>query len=327
MIERLHYSAGALLRDNGFARASVAPVPADWSDRRFFRVSGDTGSAILIDWPGKGIGRLAELTDMFAAHGVSVPAVLAIDTAAGLALIEDLGSSTMAQLLDDGCDSAPMLLAAVDLLIHLHKAYPARALGDIPLFDAPVAAERAGRFCDHYLPAVGNPCLPADRAQFVALWQATWPAAGVVPMSLAHYDFHPGNLFWRPECEGSRRCAVIDFQDAVLAPVTFDLSCLIQDVRRTYAPDILATLRAHYYAAFPRLDSALLDQSTAVVGAQRATQILGNLGRSHAEGRLTDRQKSDMRRAWAWLDLNLEHPVNAALKPWYDTFAPRDRRG
>lgn len=307
----------AFLAALGLESATLAPVAADWSARAFHRVVRDGHSAILMHWPGGAVERLPEITACFAAHGVRVPQVFAVDSAAGLALVEDLGPLTVAQRIDAGEAAAPMLEAAVDLLVHLHKAFPAVAVDALPRFSAATAAERAARFCDWYLPA-----LPPDaRARFIALWRLTWPMAEAVPMTLAHYDYHPGNLFW---LDGD--CAVIDFQDAVLAPVAFDLACLLQDVRRDYEPALLAGLRARYLTAFPGIDPDLLDQAVAVAGAQRATQILGNLGRARAEGRLGSRQAGDIVRAWDRLERSLAHPVLAGLKPWYDVHAPPESR-
>ena len=312
----------AFLAALGLEAAALSPVAADWSVRRFHRVVRDGHSAILMRWPdgtpGGEIGRLPEITALFAAHGVRVPQVYAVDAAAGFALVEDFGPLTMAQRIDAGEPAAPMLHAAVDLLVHLHKAYPAVAGHDLPRFTAAMAAERAARFCDWALPALA----PDARARFIALWRLTWPMAEAVPITLAHYDFHPGNMF----SITAGKCAVIDFQDAVLAPVAFDLACLLQDIRRDYDPGLLADLRARYLGAFPGLDPELLDQAVAVTGAQRATQILGNLGRARAEGRLSSRQAGDIARAWDRLERNLGHPVLAGLKPWYDTHAPAESR-
>ncbi|MEZ5667608.1 MAG: phosphotransferase [Alphaproteobacteria bacterium] len=311
-------AVAGFLAARGLAGATVTPVAADWSVRRFYRVETADGGAILMHWPGGAIDRLAATTALFDAHGVPVPTLLHADPAVGLVLVEDFGMQTVAQSIDAGAEPAPMLAAAVDLLVHLHKAFPATMPGDLPAFDADTAAERAARLCDFYLPAFGAGCDAAGRARFVALWRATWPAANAVPITLAHYDFHPGNMFWRPAAPAGARIALIDHQDAVLAPVAFDLACLIQDIRRTYDPGLLADLRARYLAAFPRLDPARLDQALAVIGAQRASQILGGLGRARVEGRITDRQRADVGRTLAWLAADLAHPANAALRPWYE---------
>lgn len=317
----------AFLAALGLESADMSAVAADWSTRTFHRVARKGHSAILMQWPHGRVVQLPGITAHFAAHGVRVPQVYAIEEESGCALVEDFGSLTMAERLEAGEPAEPMLNAAIDLLIHLHKAFPAHAMDDVPRFDAPEAAERAARFCDWYLPSIDAAAAPDVRARFIALWRMTWPVTEAVPVTLAHYDYHPGNLFWHPVPGDPAECGVIDFQDAVLASVAFDLACLLQDIRRDYDPALLARLRARYCSGFPRLDPVLLDQAMAIVGAQRASQILGNLGRARIEGRLTARQSGDIGRTWARLKQNLAHPINAGLKAWYDTFAPAESRG
>lgn len=322
--DRTDPEIAAFLAAVGLERADTAPVDADWSQRSFLRVRDGDRSAIVMHWPGGAVGDLPALSALFEAHGVRVPQIYAMDEAAGLVLVEDFGDRTMAQRLDAGEPAEPMLNAAIDLLVHLHKAFPARAMDAVPRFGATEAAERAARFCDSYLPSVGKPLASEERARFTALWRLTWPAAEGVPYTLAHYDYHPGNLFWQPVAGDPAQCGVIDFQDAVLAPLAFDLACLLQDIRRDYDPGLLARLHDRYCRAFPRQSVEALDQAIAVVGAQRASQILGNLGRARLEGRLRPRQEGDIGRAWARLRCNLAHPVNAALKAWYEGHLPED---
>jgi N-acetylmuramate 1-kinase len=309
------------LAAHGFPHPTLTPVAADWSVREFHRVAEGGRSAILMRWRDGAVADLPRLTALFAARGVRLPQILALDAGESLALLEDLGPRTVAERIDAGEAAEPMLAAAVDLLIRLQQ--PAAAVDGIPKFDAATAAERAARFCDWYLPAAGHP-LPAEaRDEFIRQFEAVWAIAEEVPPTLAHYDFHPGNMF----STTNGNVAVIDFQDAVVAPVAFDLACLLQDVRRDYDPALLARLLARYLAAFPQLDPERIDRAIAVAGAQRATQILGNLGRARVEGRLKPRQAGDILRAWDRLERNLAHPVLAGLKPWYEKHAPRESRG
>ncbi len=316
----LSSTADAFLAANGFAGAAAEPVAADWSARAFWRVTAGEARAILMHWPDGAVADLPRLARLFADHGVRVAAVLAVDAAAGLALMEDVGLLTAAEQVDAGAPAAPLMTAAVDLLIALHRACPAPP-ADVPRFDAGTAAGRAARFCDWYLPSAGRPVPAAARDEFLRAWETVWPAAEAVPLTLVHYDFHLGNMI-----AGDGGLALIDFQDAVAGPVAFDLACLLQDVRRDYDPALLAGLRDRYLAAFPALPPERLDRAMAVIGAQRATQILGNLGRARIEGRLRPRQRGDIARAWARLERNLDHPVLAGVKPWYDRHAPPESR-
>src|SRR3546814_136739 len=93
------------------------------------------------------------------------------------------------------------------------------------------------------------------------------------------FDYHVDNLLWLPERPGAAACGLLDFQDAVIAPVTFDLVSLLEDVRRDVAPEIAAAAIARYLAAFPGIDSDAYAAAYSVVGAQRNCRIAGTFTR------------------------------------------------
>ncbi len=301
----------------GWGDAAASPIAADWSTRGFRRLSRGGQSAVLMDWPGGAMAQHVAVHGWMDAAGLSVPAILAVDPAQGLLLCEDYGAQSMSDLLYAGADPAPYYDAAVDVLVRMHDA--SRSGGQpVPVFDAAEAGLRAARFVDFYLP-LADPKAdgPAVRESFIAAWRAPWSTAMDGPLAVAHYDFHPGNLYWLPDRPPPGRCGMIDFQDAVLAPAGFDLACLLQDVRRDATADVVMAATDRFLKGVTGVSGEWLETAMAVASAQRACQILGGLGRIAARAGLAAQPLQHLQRTWRRLDAALSHPANAPVAAWF----------
>ena len=137
-------------------------------------------------------------------------------------------------------------------------------------------------------------------------------------------DFHSPNLIWRPQEQGLKRIGLIDTQDAVLGHPAYDLASLLQDARVDIAFDFADALYAHYVSF--RDENGSFDQNEfarayAILGAQRATKILGIFARlNERDGK--PQYLQHMRRVSRYLARNLQHPVLAEIKRWYETEMP-----
>ena len=144
-------------------------------------------------------------------------------------------------------------------------------------------------------------------------------------------DFHSPNLIWVPERKGIQRVGLIDTQDALLGHGAYDLMSMTQDAR-VDIPDALAErCIAHYLSCrtsetpkgrgtfipnADEFDEVAFLTAYAVLGAQRATKILGIFARlSKRDGK--HGYLRHMPRVSRALAKNLEHPVLAELKQWY----------
>jgi hypothetical protein len=113
----------------------------------------------------------------------------------------------------------------------------------------------------------------------------------------------------------------LDFQDAVLGPITYDLVSLLEDSRRDIAPDLVAAMRARYLDAFPALDRAAFDASFAALAAQRHCKVIGIFTRlCRRDGK--PRYLAHIPRLWRLLEGNFRHPVLAPVQAWLDRHIP-----
>ncbi len=310
---------------HGWGDAALSPLAGDASFRRYLRAARGGESAVVMDAPPpENVAPFVRVAHMLAALGLSVPRVLASDPEAGLLLLEDFGDRTYSAMLADGADESDLCRLAVDVLIHKDRAADEHV--DLPSYDDARALEGVSRFTDWYVPAVLGDALPKSAVDaFLDGWRDLMPVARAVPTTLVHFDFHIDNLMALEGRAGTARCGLLDFQDAVRGPVTFDLVSLLQDARRDVPQDLAAEMTERYLAAFPALDREAFDASYAILGAQRATRIIGTFTRLDRR----DGKPGYLRhiaRVWGWLERDLEHAALAVLKDWFVTHLPAARR-
>ena len=124
---------------------------------------------------------------------------------------------------------------------------------------------------------------------------------------------------------GVAACGLLDFQDAVIAPIAFDLVSLLEDVRRDVPADLATAMKARYLAAFPALDRARFETSYAAIGAQRNTRIIGVFTRLMVRDK-KPRYLAMIPRVWRLLEGDLAHPAMAPVRAWMDRNLPQTRR-
>lgn len=280
-----HRRATDFLRRAGWADAARAPINADASSRRYERLRRGSDRAILMDAPvftpapdtyarrarlaDGNIGAFVAVGAALGAAGLCAPAVLACDLDPGFLLLDDLGDEKIA-----GAQiHVERYEAAMDALAAFHAAPPTLPLPgppayDPPRFDADLAAVEVALFPQWYLRA------PQDEA-FTALWREAIEALPREDDRLALRDVHSPNLMWLVEREGIARVGWIDYQDAMIAPSAYDVVSLAQDARIDVPEDVEAALVARYLAGRPGLDEAAFRRGYHVLGAERATRILG----------------------------------------------------
>ena len=320
----------AFLAAHGWAEARRAPLAGDASFRRYERLSRDGETAVLMDAPPpqEDIRPFAQVDRLLLALGLSAPRPIALDEAAGLLLLEDFGDRTFTRVLAEGGEEAPLYRLAVDVLIALQDSFgtvgPDAAA--LPAYDDARLLEEAALFVDWYLPAVtGRPTSAADRADYLERFRALFPIARAVPQSLVLRDYHVDNLMVLERRDGVAACGLLDFQDAVIGPISYDLVSLLEDARRDVDPVVAAEAMARYVAARPGLDRAAFEASYAVLGAQRSAKIIGIFTRLwRRDGK--PGYLPHIARVWRWLEGDLRHSALADLRDCFAELAPPDLR-
>ena len=318
----------AFLAACGWSDAVRAPLAGDASFRRYCRLARNGTTTMLMDAPPpqEDVRPYLAVARHLRALDFSAPAILAAAEETGLLLIEDFGDGTFTRLLAKGEDERALYAMATDVLIALHRRFDAAHAPWLPPYDDTRLLNEAALLVDWYLPAItGRPTPAALREEYLDLWRALFPVARAVPDSLVLRDYHVDNLMRIAGRDGLAACGLLDFQDAVLGPVTYDLVSLLEDSRREIGPDLVNAMYARYAAAFPDLDRAALDASYVVLGAQRHCKVIGIFTRlCRRDGK--PRYLAHIPRLWRLLEGNFRHPVLAPVKAWLDRHIPSELR-
>src|SRR5215469_8017337 len=232
----------AFLDACGWGRFAAVPLTGDASFRRYYRLAGGGSSTVLMDAPPpqEEVGPYVVVAGLLRRLGFSAPEVLAEDHEEGFLLLEDFGDDTYTRLLDRGFDEPALYALAVDTLIALQRAVGAAGPPELPPYDTTRLLAEAALLADWYQPAVsGAPLEPGLREQYLALWRTVLPLAVVSPPTLVLRDYHVDNLMLLAGRPGVQGCGLLDFQDAVAGPSSYDLVSLLEDARR----DIPAALQ------------------------------------------------------------------------------------
>ena len=315
---------GAFLAKAGWGTAERRVLAADASFRRYDRLTLDGRPAVLMDAPPpkEDVRPFLKIARHLLGLGYSAPGILAEDVETGFLLLEDLGDATFTRLLKAGEAEAPLYEMAVDLLIDLHRQ--TAPVGVAP-YDREKLLTEVALLTDWYVPAVGIELDHNARAAYLAAWSDVLPLARGVPDALVLRDFHVDNLMRIEGRNGIQACGLLDFQDALIGPVTYDLISLLEDARRDIDPAVKAAGRARYLAAFPALDEAAFDASWACLAAQRHAKVIGIFTRlCRRDGKPTYLQH--ISRLWRLFDASVRHPGLAPVKSWLEAHIPADKR-
>jgi len=320
--------AEAFLTVAGWAQARREALPGDASFRRYHRLFLGDRRAMLMDAPPdkEDVRPYVRIARLLAKLGFSAPAILAEDPAAGLLLIEDFGDDTYTRLLARGQDEAGLYALAVDVLADLQRRFrPADGVG-IPAYDDERLLNEAALLTDWFLPAAtGTATHPELRQSYLDAWRQAMPLAHAVPSTLVLRDYHIDNLMLVPGRDGLAACGLLDFQDAVIGPASYDLVSLLEDARRDIAPALAEAMYRRYEDALPVADREAFAASYAVMGAQRSAKIVGIFTRLCVrDGKRA--YLAHLPRVWRLLQQDLAHPALGPVHAWFDRHVPADMR-
>ncbi len=318
----------AFLDGCGWGDARPAPLAGDASFRRYYRLGSNGRRAVLMDAPPpqEDVVPYIAVARLLRRLGFSAPEVFAEDRAAGFLLIEDFGDDTYTRLLDRGADEPALYTLAVDTLIELQRAVEARGSPDLPPYDVERLLAEAALLVDWYAPAgLGERLSDARRDEYLDLWRTLLPQAALPGDTLVLRDYHIDNLMLLPDRSGVQGCGLLDFQDAVCGPPSYDLVSLLEDARRDVPDELRQRMTDRYLAAFPALDRAMFLRSAAILAAQRNCKILGIFTRLwKRDGK--PRYLTHVPRLWRLLEEDLTHPALTPIARWLDRNLPRSAR-
>ncbi|MCC7487942.1 MAG: phosphotransferase [Burkholderiales bacterium] len=259
----------------------LEPASSDASFRRYFRVRSAGCAWIAMDAPpGREDCRaFVRVARMLRDAGVNAPRVLAQDFERGFLLLTDFGTTTYLAALDGA--SAPRLIGdATDALIRWQLA---SRPGELPPYDRELLGRECALFPEWYVGRHLRLALtPAESAMLADVIDALIARALAQPAVYVHRDYMPRNLMVTDPNPG-----VLDFQDAVYGPITYDLASLLRDAFVSWEEERVLDWTARYWEKAKRAglpvaaDFAGFYADFEWMGLQRHLKVLGIFARIH----------------------------------------------
>lgn len=297
----------------------ICPIATDASSRNYFRIFLPEGKTlVLLDDEGCKCRtkEFVELSRFLREKAVWVPEVFAQDLENGFLLIEDLGDNTLTKLLQTQDEEHLYELATTELA-------KVAAITERPLVCGDLTKERLINdicfFVDWYYPmAAGKPLKPEKRKEFVDMICPLVDMAYKVPSRILLWDYHVDNVMLPKDGQ----VAIIDFQDAMWGPLTYDIMSLVEDARRELRPSTIIKMKEQFFASLKDVRRDDFEDSFAFLSMFRHMRVLGRftiLMAMHNK----DRYLQFVPHLWNMLNRTLEYPKLKVVKNWLDeNFAP-----
>lgn len=272
---------------------TTAPASADASFRRYFRVTSGADTWILMDAPPEheDCRPFVAVARLFGAAGVHVPAVIAEDFDNGYLLLSDLGSTTYLDALDESSADG-LYRAANQALVGIQGA---SRPGVLPEYDRALLLRELRLFPDWYVARHLGVTLDETQSRTLdQVFEAILANNLAQPRVYVHRDYHSRNLMVTQPNPG-----ILDFQDAVYGPITYDLVSLYKDAYVSWSEERVLDWVVRYWeaaraASLPvNADFGLFYRDFEWMGVQRHIKVLGIFARLfHRDGK--DRYLQDM---------------------------------
>ncbi len=265
---------------------SLAPASADASFRRYFRVALPDATLIVMDAPPEqeDCRPFVHVAGLMAAAGLNVPAILAQDLAQGFLLLSDLGSTTYLAVLDD-TNADALFRDAIAALIRWQQA---SREGVLPTYDEALLRRELALFPDWYVRRhLGIELDTSQRDELEVVFSRILANNLAQPKVYVHRDYMPRNLMLTEPNPG-----VLDFQDAVYGPITYDVASLFKDAFISWEEQRVLDWTIRYWEQAKRVglpvnnDFGEFYRDVEWMGLQRHIKVLGIFARiCHRDGK------------------------------------------
>ena len=295
------------------------PLLAEASHRRFHRIWPDGASLVVMESP-PGLERndaFVSVQRLLAGAGLPVPDIIALDLDAGFFILSDLGERSLEDAYG-GPDRDQALESAISHLLRL-QSIEAKT---IPAYEETRFRDELNIFVQWFLDGLLR---QTPDAAMEPAFEALVANALFQPQCLIHRDYHCRNLL----LDAKGRFGIVDFQDALIGPVAYDLACLLWDCyhyfdaseRRRWLHLYLSSAPATHPLAQSGFDEGALTRALDLTALQRQFKALGIFARLW----LRDGKQTHLRHIAPVLDAMREsaalHPETQEMTPWLQRLA------
>ncbi|AZC25695.1 aminoglycoside phosphotransferase family protein [Pseudomonas sessilinigenes] len=281
--------------------ATLVAASSDASFRRYFRWQGADRSFVVMDAPPpqENCKPFVDIAGLLASSGINVPKIYAQDLTRGFLLLNDLGNQTYLDVIDEH-NADGLFEDALQALLAFQQL-PMSA--PLPSYDVALLRRELELFPEWYVGReLGIVMDEQQRQQWQRASDLLIDSALAQPKVLVHRDYMPRNLMLSQPNPG-----VLDFQDAVYGPVTYDITCLFKDAFLSWPePRVRGWLDTYWSqargAGIPvQEDFEEFLRASDLMGVQRHLKVIGIFSRiCHRDGK--PRYLADVPRFLAYIE-------------------------
>ncbi|MCT8948961.1 aminoglycoside phosphotransferase family protein [Pseudomonas iridis] len=293
-----------LFADQGWGAVPPATLTAASSDasfRRYFRWEGEGRSFVVMDAPPpqENCKPFVDIAFLLAKSGINVPKIYAEDLERGFLLLNDLGNKTYLDVIDS--ENADALFN--DALQALLAFQQLPMVAPLPSYDVALLRRELELFPEWYVKReLGVELDSTQHQQWQRISDLLIDSALAQPKVLVHRDYMPRNLMLSEPNPG-----VLDFQDAVYGPVTYDVTCLFKDAFLSWPEERVRGWLESYWQQASALNIPVQPdfedflRASDLMGVQRHLKVIGIFARiCHRDGK--PRYLADVPRFFSYIE-------------------------
>lgn len=269
------------LQNSGLKDYARTKIPGDASFRHYERIKAGNDDYILMDAPPEkeDVRPFVKVDEILLGLGLSAPKIVAKDIEKGFLLLEDLGNNKFNHLFK----SAPareeeLYKLAVDVLAEI---YAKRKKFDVPEYNREKLLTEAQLYTDWYLPLFEkDKANEKIKQEYSAIIERVIDKLKLPNDVIVLRDYHADNLMLLEDRKASQKVGLLDFQDALMGNVTYDLVSLLEDARRDVPKNIQQSMIDYFLKVTGnKINKAELLNDYHILGAQRNLKIIGIFSR------------------------------------------------
>lgn len=293
-----------LFADQGWGTVPPATLTAASSDasfRRYFRWEGEGRSFVVMDAPPpqENCKPFVDIAFLLAKSGINVPKIYAEDLDRGFLLLNDLGSKTYLDVID-GENADQLFNDALQALLAFQQL---PMVAPLPSYDVALLRRELELFPEWYVKReLGVEFDSIQQQQWQHVSDLLIDSALAQPKVLVHRDYMPRNLMLSEPNPG-----VLDFQDAVYGPVTYDVTCLFKDAFLSWPEERVRGWLESYWQQASALNIPVQPdfedflRASDLMGVQRHLKVIGIFARiCHRDGK--PRYLADVPRFFSYIE-------------------------
>ncbi|WP_456022921.1 aminoglycoside phosphotransferase family protein [Pseudomonas protegens] len=293
-----------LFADQGWGTVPPATLTAASSDasfRRYFRWEGEGRSFVVMDAPPpqENCKPFVDIAFLLAKSGINVPKIYAEDLERGFLLLNDLGNKTYLDVID-GENADALFSDALQALLAFQQL---PMVAPLPSYDVALLRRELELFPEWYVKReLGVEFDSTQQQQWQQVSDLLIDSALAQPQVLVHRDYMPRNLMLSEPNPG-----VLDFQDAVYGPVTYDVTCLFKDAFLSWPEERVRGWLENYWQQASALNIPVQPdfedflRASDLMGVQRHLKVIGIFARiCHRDGK--PRYLADVPRFFSYIE-------------------------